>query len=78
MKKARILLASIAVVGILGGTFAFKAANRGTRNYYVATTVTNAYSTVPLGFITPTGAPRYYTTIYGATANAFGSVASGL
>jgi hypothetical protein len=39
MKKARILLPSILVVGLLGGTFAFKATNRGGISYY--------YTTVP-------------------------------
>lgn len=42
MKKAKFILAAVAVMAIAGGTVAFKAANRGSVNYFT----TNAYNAI--------------------------------
>ncbi len=42
MKKARIMLAAIAVLGIVGGTLAFKAQKYFTAGYYYTSLVNNS------------------------------------
>jgi len=78
MKKAKIVLATIAIMGALGGAFAAKAkAIFGGVNYYT-TLVSNAIATATLtsGKTTVSTAPGathvYYTTIDNARATALG------
>lgn len=66
MKKAKIMLAMIAVLGIVGGTLAFKAQKYFTSSYYYLTTIagktygfTGATTTNPGGETTTAG---YFTT----------------
>jgi len=39
MKKAKIMLSAIAVLGLVGGTLAFKAANNGSVDFFTCNTV---------------------------------------
>lgn len=78
MKNARILLVSIAIIGIVSATIAFKA-NRGNRTYYV----TNSYaapatSMILKGLIVDVGPRVYWTTTSGAPAYNYSSIVFGL
>jgi hypothetical protein len=77
MKKAKLFLAAIAVMGIVGGAVAFKAKTTHFATYYVATTtnvvptktIVDAY-TVPSTTTTFVTA-AYYTTLPGVDATKF-------
>jgi len=82
MKKAKFILAAVAVIGIAGGTLAFKAANRGTLTYYTTNAfnaVAPAANSVANAYILTTGANRKYWTIEpGTPAVQYNTIASGL
>lgn len=71
MKKARLLLAAIAITSIVGGSLAFKAAHRSAVTVFVTYTYgQRAYQTFEDAYVTAaTAVPlKYYTFSYGATA----------
>lgn len=75
MKKAKIVLSAIAVLGVLGSTFAFKAAKRFTNGHLLyITTVANATAvqTLARGITAAVGnaaaSYRWYTAIKGDKA----------
>ncbi|WP_158275214.1 hypothetical protein [Pedobacter sp. HMWF019] len=71
MKKAKLFLAAIAVMAVVGGVYAAKA-KRSTDTIFVKTTTTTNVCTVPLTFrtLSPTGpfvTTTYATLVQGAT-----------
>jgi len=80
MKKAKLFLAAIAVMGIVGGAFAFKAKMfNPTFTYYVSTTtaviptstITDAYTVLGTdNYVTA----EYFTTQSGKKATTFGYI----
>lgn len=75
MKKAKLILALVAVLGIAGGTLAFKAAKFGTLTYYttnVAGAIAPTANAVPRAVTTATTTVtlKYWTLVPGAIAPA--------
>jgi len=73
MKKARIVLASIALFAVIGGAFAFKAKSF-TGSVYFVTTVKGNDATSTITAVTTNVLPNptfYYTTILDQPATAF-------
>lgn len=75
MKKAKLVLALVAVLGIAGGTLAFKAAKFGTLTYYttsIAGAVAPTANAVPRAAATTTTTIplKYWTLAPGAVAPA--------
>jgi len=74
MKKAKIVLAAIAVIGIVGGSLAFKAKSAfGGVPYYTtnASGLVAPAGNVLVGAVNATGVFKYYTMIPGAVATHF-------
>jgi hypothetical protein len=72
MKKVRIMLAAIAVLGVVGGALAFKA-NRSPNAYcYGPINTTVCTTSAPAGFTARDGAAIHYvTTVAPASCNGF-------
>lgn len=75
MKRARIVLAFVLTLGVIGGAFAFKAKSAfGGATYYV-TAIKNANATVTYSSAATTGAllapTYYYTLVHGQPATLF-------
>jgi hypothetical protein len=69
MKKVRIMLAAIAVLGVVGGALAFKAKNPTLKYCYVGTTTTSVCTTfVPINSTIAAGQAIHYTTTNVAAA----------
>lgn len=79
MKKAKIALTAIAVLGTLGSALAFKAIKRSV-NVYFTTTVAGATATLTLTHaitvpvVSIQGTFKYFTTIEGDDATAYSKV----
>jgi len=76
MKKAKIVLSAIAVLGTLGSTLAFKAIKRSLNTYFT----TSVYSAIPTQTLThaittpsdaSVGAFKYFTNVDGDRARAY-------
>ncbi len=78
MKKARLFLAAIVVLGIAGGMFAFKAKSISTKTYFVTnTTDVKPTLSVPNAYTTTTGMSKvYFTTTTTAFATNYAFVTS--
>ncbi|WPV67847.1 hypothetical protein [Chitinophaga sp. LS1] len=82
MKKAKLILAAVAVLAITGGSFAFKAsASRGSVDYFT-TSVFN--DPAPAANVIHNGLPNanptgrvYWTIVAGAQATAYSSISAG-
>lgn len=70
MKKARIALAAIAVIGIVGGSLAFKAAKFGGTTFYTTGTAGDRATATITGVLTTSGTKVYYTETFDAVAPA--------
>jgi len=81
MKKARIALTAIVVMGIVGGTVAFKvkATTFGTKTYYTTGSDVSARNTVLDAETVNSGTSVYWTTVFSAIPPAanFAPVAGG-
>lgn len=79
MKKAKIALTAIAVLGTLGSALAFKAIKRSI-NVYFTTAVSNATATatvthaITVVATSTLGTFKYYTTISGDKATAYSKI----
>ncbi|WP_343670079.1 hypothetical protein [Chitinophaga sp.] len=82
MKRAKLILAAVAVLAIAGGTLAFKATSRGTQVYYTTNAfnaIAPAANSVANAYITTTGTNRKYWTIEpGTEAVEYNTIATGL
>lgn len=79
MKKAKLILAAVAVLAIAGGSLAFKAAKRGTLTYfYTYSYGATATRALPNAIITDSGNRYYWTLTTTAPATTYSPLLGGL